>query len=61
MVEGNQKNKFSLLIPSVVSWKEEKRERDRERERRQGGLTGMHTTYAIKKDPITLQDPQCII
>lgn len=36
-------------------------EREREKETRQGGLTDMHTNYAIKKDPITLEEPQCII
>jgi hypothetical protein len=56
MVEGNQKNNFSPLFPRALLGKKK-----RERETRQGGLTDMHTNYAIKKDPITLEEPQCII
>ena len=73
MAEGNQKKIiFNSLFPRALLGKkkrerererekEGRRDRERERETRQGGLTDMHTNYAIKKDPITLEEPQCII
>jgi len=68
MAEGKTKIIFdSLRVFSRAFLGKKKRERGRERERergretRQGHLTDMHTNYAIKKDPITLEEPQCII
>jgi hypothetical protein len=55
--EGNQKiHIFLSLFHTAVLGKKE-----RERETRQGGLTDMQANYAIKRDPITLEEPQYII